>query len=270
MDLGYKIIAVDFDGTLCENKWPEIGDPNLPLIEYLKKQQNLGNKVILWTCRTDILLMKARAWCDTRGLRFDAVNENLPDVIEKMGGDSRKIFAHEYIDDRAVSLDEFKENADREKAKELINTISAASRSLINLNRQAMIDSKIYKDMDVLEKMSGYSMSTLTRLFLEGYRLEKPEECKTEVFLNDIKEINRYIVDNPNRFIKFWNDTLNKYGVVTLYDVKYWMWGPSNKPIDKDMEVGWTKEIITDNFVEIEISGRTYYQLKLPEMKQLV
>lgn len=23
-----KIIAVDFDGTLCENKWPEIGEAN--------------------------------------------------------------------------------------------------------------------------------------------------------------------------------------------------------------------------------------------------
>ena len=180
MDLGYKIIAVDFDGALCENKWPEIGDPNLPLIEYLKKQQNLGNKVILWTCRTDILLMKARAWCDTRGLRFDAVNENLPDVIEKMDGDSRKIFAHEYIDDRAVSLDKFKEHADREKAKELVNTISAASRSLINLNRQAMIDSKIYKDVSILEDVSGYSVSALTSLFLEGYKLEK-----TEVFLDE-------------------------------------------------------------------------------------
>ena len=22
-----KIIAVDFDGTLCENNWPEIGEP---------------------------------------------------------------------------------------------------------------------------------------------------------------------------------------------------------------------------------------------------
>lgn len=270
MDLGYKIIAVDFDGTLCTNKWPEIGDPNLPLIEYLKKQQNLWNKVILWTCRTENLLVDAIAWCASYGLYFNEVNRNVSEVITKMDGDSRKIFAHEYIDDRAVSLDEFKVNADREKAKELINTISAASRSLINLNRQAMIDSKIYKDIDVLEKVSGYSMSTLTRLFLEGYRLEKPEECKTEVFLEDIKEINRYIVDNPNRFIKFWNDTLNKYGVVTLYDVKYWMWDPSNKPIDKDMEVGWTKEITTDNFVEIEISGRTYYQLKLPEMKQLV
>ena len=185
MDLGYKIIAVDFDGTLCENKWPEIGDPNLPLIEYLKKQQNLGNKVILWTCRTNELLRKAELWCAAFGLRFDAVNENLLGVVAKMGGDSRKIFAHEYIDDRAVSLDEFKVNVNREKVKELVNTISAASRSLINLNRQAMIDSKIYKDVSILEDVSGYSMSTLTSLFLEGYKLEKPEECKTEVFLDE-------------------------------------------------------------------------------------
>ena len=33
-----NIIAVDFDGTLCENKWPEIGMPNEELIEYLKKK----------------------------------------------------------------------------------------------------------------------------------------------------------------------------------------------------------------------------------------
>ena len=186
MDLGYKIIAVDFDGTLCTNKWPEIGDPNLPLIEYLKKQQNLGNKVILWTCRTENLLVDAIAWCASYGLYFNEVNRNVSEVINKMDGDSRKIFAHEYIDDRAVSLDEFKVNADREKAKELVNTISAASRSLINLNRQAMIDSKIYKDVSILEDVSGYSVSALTSLFLEGYKLEKHEECKTEVFLEDV------------------------------------------------------------------------------------
>ena len=180
MDLGYKIIAVDFDGTLCTNKWPEIGDPNLPLIEYLKKQQNLGNKVILWTCRTENLLVDAIAWCASYGLYFNEVNHNVSEVITKMDGDSRKIFAHEYIDDRAVSLDEFKEHAHREKAKELVNTISAASRSLINLNRQAMIDSKIYKDVSILEDVSGCSVSTLTSLFLEGYKLEK-----TEVFLDE-------------------------------------------------------------------------------------
>ena len=187
MDLGYKIIAVDFDGTLCTNKWPEIGDPNLRLIEYLKRQQNLGNKVILWTCRTENLLVDAIAWCASYGLYFNEVNRNISEVITKMDGDSRKIFAHEYIDDRTVSLDEFKEHADREKAKELVNTISAASRSLINLNRQAMMGSKIYKDVSILEDVSGYSVTALTSLFLEGYTLKAPEECKTEVFLNDLK-----------------------------------------------------------------------------------
>ena len=48
-----NIIAVDFDGTLCENKWPEIGMPNEELIEYLKKRQANGEKLILWTSRND-------------------------------------------------------------------------------------------------------------------------------------------------------------------------------------------------------------------------
>ena len=39
-----NIIAVDFDGTLCENKWTEIGMPNEKLIEYLKKETGQRRK----------------------------------------------------------------------------------------------------------------------------------------------------------------------------------------------------------------------------------
>lgn len=46
-----KIIAVDFDGTLCENQWPEIGEPKKEVITYLKERQTAGDKLILWTCR---------------------------------------------------------------------------------------------------------------------------------------------------------------------------------------------------------------------------
>ena len=42
--------------------------------------------------------------CAEQGLIFDAVNENLPDMIEKFGGDSRKIFADVYIDDKALRI----------------------------------------------------------------------------------------------------------------------------------------------------------------------
>lgn len=45
--MDFNIIAVDFDGTLCENKWPEIGEPNKELIAYLKKRQTAGDKLVL-------------------------------------------------------------------------------------------------------------------------------------------------------------------------------------------------------------------------------
>ena len=101
--MNFKIIAVDFDGTLCEDNWPEIGKPNKELITYLKDQQTVGNKVVLWTCRNGNRLLEAVTWCEKLGLQFDAVNENLPEVLEWMGGDSRKIFAHWYIDDRSYT-----------------------------------------------------------------------------------------------------------------------------------------------------------------------
>lgn len=102
--LDYKIIAIDFDGTLCENKYPKIGEPNMDIIDYILRCQLNGDKVILWTCRTDKILKEAIDWCLDRGLVFDAVNENLPEIIDIFGGDTRKIFANVYIDDRNVSL----------------------------------------------------------------------------------------------------------------------------------------------------------------------
>lgn len=96
----HEIIAVDFDGTLCENQWPDIGAAHIELISYLKERQLAGDKVILWTCRRGVFLENAIQWAEHLGLAFDAVNENLPEVIEQMRGDTRKIFANRYIDDR--------------------------------------------------------------------------------------------------------------------------------------------------------------------------
>lgn len=100
-----KIIAVDFDGTLCKDKYPEIGEANEVLISYLKSQQEQGCKIILWTCRTNQLLANAIKWCFEQGLYIDRANENLPEVIDAMGGDTRKIFADIYIDDRSMTHD---------------------------------------------------------------------------------------------------------------------------------------------------------------------
>lgn len=122
----HNIIAVDFDGTLCKNKWPEIGMPNEELIEYLKKRQANGEKLILWTNRVGERLDEAVKWSAEKGLIFDAVNENLPEIIELFGGDSRKIFANEYIDDRNRSINSCREKSDLERWAE--NEVAIACR----------------------------------------------------------------------------------------------------------------------------------------------
>lgn len=100
----YKIIAVDFDGCLCENKWPEIGKPNEAIIRQLLAEREWGAKLILWTCREGKMLAEAVEWCKGFGLEFDAINENLPEMNAMYGNDSRKIGADEYWDDKAVTV----------------------------------------------------------------------------------------------------------------------------------------------------------------------
>ena len=87
------IYAVDFDGTLSLGRWPELGEPNLPLIRFLQNEQDAGARLILYTCRTGHLLDEAVRYCGDLGLEFDAVNDNLPELIELYGNNSRKISA---------------------------------------------------------------------------------------------------------------------------------------------------------------------------------
>lgn len=99
-----KIIAVDFDGTLFENKYPHIGKPNIKLINKLIKRQNKGDKIILWTCREGQELTNAINACKVFGLEFNAINDNVSEIIEAWGENTRKIFANIYIDDLNKSV----------------------------------------------------------------------------------------------------------------------------------------------------------------------
>ena len=102
------IYAVDFDGTLCESTWPGIGEPNMKLINHLIKRRSEGAKLILWTCRVGERLQEAVDWCKEHGLEFDAVNDNIPEMIECHDGiNSRKIIATCYIDDLSVDKKKF-------------------------------------------------------------------------------------------------------------------------------------------------------------------
>ena len=98
-----KIYAVDFDGLITKHsRYPNLGEPNIEMIRWLKKQQEDGVTLILWTCRTnkygEELLDDAIRFCKAYGLEFDYINENHPEMVQKYGNDSRKVFAHLYID----------------------------------------------------------------------------------------------------------------------------------------------------------------------------
>lgn len=100
----YDIYAVDFDGCLCENKWPEIGDMNEALFGFIAVRKAQGDKFILWTCREGDLLRTALEWCADKGIVFNAANQNIPEMNEFYGNDSRKIGFDFVLDDKAIGI----------------------------------------------------------------------------------------------------------------------------------------------------------------------
>ena len=97
------VIAVDFDGTIVEHRYPAIGKEKEGAIDTLKRLAKEGNKLILWTVREGALLDEAVAFCRSRGLEFYAVNSNLPQnelFLSSAKSVSGKVSADVYIDDR--------------------------------------------------------------------------------------------------------------------------------------------------------------------------
>lgn len=101
-----KVIAIDFDGCLCSDRYPAIGAPYWGVIYAAIQEQIAGAKLVLWTCREGDDLQTAVDACSRWGLQFDAVNENLPERIAYYGNDCRKVGADEYWDDRVRRIQE--------------------------------------------------------------------------------------------------------------------------------------------------------------------
>lgn len=102
------IVAVDFDGILCRDAFPEIGDPNYEVISFVRELIDDGHEVVLWTCRVDQRLVEAVEWCHDRGLHFCAVNDNAPSNKAKYEKEypngTRKVYADVYLDDKSVEF----------------------------------------------------------------------------------------------------------------------------------------------------------------------
>ncbi|BBD46649.1 Hypothetical protein PEIBARAKI_6642 [Petrimonas sp. IBARAKI] len=96
------IIAVDFDGTLHTGQWPNIGAAAPYAAEIMRRLKNDGHTLIIWTSRGGELLIDAVNWLLSHDIPFDRVNDNCPLNTEKYGSNSRKVYAHCYVDDKQV------------------------------------------------------------------------------------------------------------------------------------------------------------------------
>lgn len=95
------ILAIDFDGTIVESKYPDIGKPMLFAFETLKKLQERGFILILWTYRRGKHLDEAVEFCRKHGIEFYAINKNYPEEVFDAEV-SRKLNADIFIDDRNI------------------------------------------------------------------------------------------------------------------------------------------------------------------------
>ena len=93
-------IAVDFDGTIVEHRYPKIGEEIPFATETLKILAQERHKLILWTEREGELLEVANEWCRQRGVFFYSVNKDYPEEEKSHNGFSRKLKADLFIDDR--------------------------------------------------------------------------------------------------------------------------------------------------------------------------
>lgn len=95
-------LAIDFDGTLVEHRYPAIGAEIPFAVDTLKMLQAEGYRLILWSVREGSLLDEAEEWCEKRGLTFYAINKNYPEETIEDDLYSRKLKADLFIDDRNI------------------------------------------------------------------------------------------------------------------------------------------------------------------------
>ena len=94
------VIAVDFDGTIVQDMFPEVGAVLPGAAKTLRRLHEAGHTIIIWTCRRDERLKEAICCLMREEIPYSRVNSNADEVVKAYGGDTRKICADMYIDDK--------------------------------------------------------------------------------------------------------------------------------------------------------------------------
>jgi len=72
------ILAIDFDGTIVDHQYPEIGDLKPNAVETIQQWHNAGHQIIIWTCRhTDSDIIPMKEFLNENKIPYDAINDNV-------------------------------------------------------------------------------------------------------------------------------------------------------------------------------------------------
>lgn len=96
------VLSIDFDGTIVEEKFPDVGKIIPEAKKYINKLYDDGHHIVINTCRSGRYEGNAEAFLKRRGIKYHYINANMPFLIEQYGQDCRKISADIYIDDRCL------------------------------------------------------------------------------------------------------------------------------------------------------------------------
>lgn len=98
----YKLFGIDFDGTIAYDAYPNIGELIPGAKETITKIKNNGGKIAIWTCRSGEHGKLVKDFLHKNNIPYDTFNEAFEENIIQYGGDSRKIYADCYIDDKCL------------------------------------------------------------------------------------------------------------------------------------------------------------------------
>lgn len=99
---GKLVLAIDFDGTIAELSFPEVGALRKGADVYIRKLFNEGHYIIINTCRSGKMEGMAEDFLKSHDIPYDYINSNLPELIDLYKQDCRKISADYYIDDKCL------------------------------------------------------------------------------------------------------------------------------------------------------------------------
>lgn len=97
------IVAIDFDGTIVEDRYPEIGKLIDGAREVINKLYDEGYEIIIWSCRARVGKARAIEFLAKNGIKYHRFNESSPANLKQYNNvDTRKVYADLYIDDKGL------------------------------------------------------------------------------------------------------------------------------------------------------------------------